>query len=143
MELAWSRPQRSFGFLDALGVMGALGLLVARFVPVARLPFWRCELRALTGWPCLGCGLTRAADHLAHGNVASAFLSNPIGAVAGILFALAALYALLHALVPLPAPEVRVSDSAARRLRWMFGLAVLLNWGFVIVQTRFPHVLHG
>ena len=34
--------------------------------PGGRLPFWHCVFREHTGWPCPGCGLTRAARGLAH-----------------------------------------------------------------------------
>jgi len=64
MTLDWTPRERRFLLLHALGLAGVMGLLVARFIPLARLPFWRCALREHTGWPCPGCGLTRAAEGL-------------------------------------------------------------------------------
>src|SRR4051812_4705515 len=103
MKISWSRANRQFGFIEALGVTGLAGLLVGRFVPVARLPFWGCVLRQRTGWPCLGCGLTRVADRVAHFNVAGAWDANPLGTVAALLFASCALYTLLHLSFGVPA----------------------------------------
>jgi Protein of unknown function (DUF2752) len=133
---------RTFGFVDALGLTGVVGLAVARWVPVARLvPFWGCVLREQTGWPCLGCGLTRAAERFAYGNVLGALQANPLGTVAAALFALCALAAFVHLVFAVPLPEVRVSDAEARRVRWALAVAVVLNYAFVVVQTRFPHLL--
>jgi len=135
-------PNRRFGLLDALGLTGLVGLAVARWVPIARLvPFWGCALRDATGWPCPGCGLTRAADRFAHGNFAGAFQANPLGTVAAALFALCAVAMVLHLAFRMPLPEVTLSAPEARRLRWGLLVALVLNYAFVIVQTRFPHLL--
>lgn len=40
-----------------------------------------CPLKALTGWPCPGCGLTRALVLCAHGDWQGAFNYHPLGAV--------------------------------------------------------------
>jgi hypothetical protein len=142
MQVLLPPPNRTFGVLDALGLTGALGLAVARWVPVAKLvPFWGCALRESTGWPCLGCGLTRAADRFAHGDVLGALQANPLGTLAAALFALLALAAVLHLAFALPLPEVRLRARELRALRWGLLAAVLLNYGFVVLHTRFPHLL--
>jgi hypothetical protein len=90
MKLIWPKPNRTPGMVDALGLCGLVGLLVARFIPVAKwVPFWGCPLRQNTGWPCPACGLTRVADRLSHFNLPGAWEANPLGTVAGLLFALA------------------------------------------------------
>jgi hypothetical protein len=134
--LTWTPRERRFGFLHALGVAGVSALLVARFVPVARLPFWHCVFREHTGWPCPACGLTRALDGLAHGRFGFAFASNPLGALGGCLLAAAALVAVVQYAfrlsLPMPVPSVR--EARIGRLGLL--LAVLANYAFVIVQTR-------
>jgi hypothetical protein len=141
MTLRFPKPNRSFGFLDVLGLTGVLGLLVARFVPVARLPFWGCALRRTTGWPCPGCGLTRVAEHVAHGDLARAWDANPLGTAAALLFALAALLSLAHLAFKLPMPEVELSRREALALRVGIGLLVVVNYAFLIVKTKFPGLL--
>ena len=40
--------------------------------------FPKCMFHALTGWYCIGCGMTRALHALAHGDVFGAFSMNPL-----------------------------------------------------------------
>ena len=137
MTLHWTPRERRFLFVHALGLTGMVGLLVARFVPVARLPFWRCVLREHTGWPCPGCGLTRAADGLAHLRLGFAFESNPLGALAGCLLAGAAMLGLVQWIFRLSLPVPRLSPGEARAGRTALVAALVANYAFVIVQTRF------
>lgn len=136
MTLHWTPRERRFTLLHALGLTGVTGLLVARFVPVARLPFWHCVFRERTGWPCPGCGLTRAADGLAHLRFGFAFESNPLGALAGCLLAAAAVLGLVQWLFRLSLPLPRLSAGEARVGRAAVVTALLANYAFVIVQTR-------
>lgn len=136
MTLTWTPRERRFGFLHALGLTGLTGLLVARFIPVARLPLWHCVFREHTGWPCPGCGLTRAADGLAHGRFGFAFESNPLGALAGCLFALAAVVAVAQYAFGLSLPVPVLSSREARLGRMGLAMALVANYAFVIVQTR-------
>lgn len=141
MKLDWPKPNRTMGFFDVLGLLGLLGLLVARFVPVARLPFWGCALRQTTGWPCPTCGLTRVADRVAHGNLAGAWEANPLGAVGALFFALVALMTLLHLLFKLPIPDVRLSRREAFVTRAAIVLLILFNYAYLIVKAKFPGLL--
>jgi len=48
----------------------------------------KCPFNVLTGWHCPGCGSTRAAHALLHGDVAAALAKNPllvIGAPVGLI----------------------------------------------------------
>lgn len=141
--LIWHLPARNrrLGFLDSLGMIGLVGLLVARFIPVGKLPFWKCWLRASTGWPCLGCGLTRAADYLTHGHFLQAFQVNPLGALAYSLLAVLAVAMILHLVFAMPMPEVELTDKEASVVRWSLLVAVVLNYAYVVMQTRFPEYL--
>jgi len=136
MTLHWTPRERRFTLLHALGLAGVMGLLVARFVPVARLPFWRCVLREHTGWPCPGCGLTRAADGLAHLKLGFAFESNPLGALIGLLLAGAAVLGLVQWVLRLSLPVPQPSAGEARATRAAVVAALVANYAFVIVQTR-------
>jgi hypothetical protein len=133
---------RSFGTVDALGIAGIVGLLVARYIPVARIiPFWGCVLRERTGWPCLGCGLTRVADRVAHFNFAGAWEANPLGTVAALLFALAAVVMVLHLVFAMPIPELQLSPREWTVVRVALPMLLLVNYAYVVVKTRFPHLL--
>jgi len=135
-------PNRKFGVVDTLGLVGLVGLLIARYIPVARLiPFWGCMLRQTTGWPCLGCGLTRVADRVAHFNIPGALQANPLGTVAALLFALAAVAMVLHMAFAMPIPELELTPREWSRVRIALSVLVVVNYAFVVVQTRFPHLL--
>ncbi len=133
---------RRFGTVDALGLAGILGLLVARYIPVARIiPFWGCVLREQTGWPCLGCGLTRVADRVSHLNFAGAWDANPLGTVAAFVFALLAVVMVLHLVFAMPIPEVQLSPREWRVLQVVLPMLIVVNYAWVVVKTRFPHLL--
>lgn len=141
MKVYFPPRNRVFTFFDALGLVGIVGFLVARFVPIAKLPFWGCILRQTTGWPCLGCGLTRVADRFSHGNIAGAWSANPLGTLAAAAFFVVAVWTILHLAFKVPTPSVRVSDKEARNLKIALAVAVLVNYAFVVVHTKFPHLL--
>ena len=142
MRVHLPAANREVGFVDVLGLLGLGGLLVARWVPLARLlPFWGCTLREATGWPCLGCGLTRVAERVAHLEVAAAWDANPLRTVAALLFVLTALVTLGHLAFALPIPRVSLEPREARALRVAVALAVAVNYAWMVLKTRFPHLL--
>ena len=144
MQIAWPQRNRRFGALDALGLIGIGGLLVARFIPVARLiPFWGCAFRRMTGWPCPGCGLTRAADFFAHLHWMRALAANPLGTLAALGFAVVAVWTLLHLSLGVPFPDVELDQKEWKRLRNLAIVAFALNYAFVIIQHRYPELLWG
>jgi hypothetical protein len=135
-------PNRRLEALDVLGLLGLVGLLVARYVPVARIvPFWGCALRQHTGWPCPGCGLTRVADHVSHGHLGLAWEANPLGTVAALLFALAAVAALLHLVFRVPLPRVQLSEREAQALRAVLIAVFVVNYAWMVMKAKFPHLL--
>jgi hypothetical protein len=134
------RPARGrFNLLTVYGFLAILALGIARFVPVARLfhPWWGCPFRRTTGIPCMGCGLTRAFDWEAHGQVLRAFRLTPLGALAPLLCAGVAVYGILVLLFDVPVPEVKLDASSGRVLRVALVVAVLSNWAYMIAtRTR-------
>ena len=69
--------------LTAAALAAAVGVwLLREFDPnAAHSPFPGCMFRALTGYFCVGCGLTRALHALVHGDIARAFSMNPLAMV--------------------------------------------------------------
>lgn len=121
-----------------MGVVGLLGLLVARFIPVAKLiPFWGCGFRQMTGWPCPGCGLTRVADHFAHFHFKDAFMANPLGFLAALVFAGAVVATVLHLAFKVTLPAVHLDEREWVWLRNATIAAVVVNYAFVIAASRF------
>jgi hypothetical protein len=60
----------------------AVLLLLGALLPPDRpVPFDLCLWHRLTGWRCLGCGLTRSVCHLMHGDVSGSVAMHPAGVV--------------------------------------------------------------
>jgi Protein of unknown function (DUF2752) len=137
VTLRWTKRSRDFGLLHALGLAGLVGLLAARFLPLQELPFLRCAWREHTGWPCPGCGLTRVAVRVAHGDLHGAFDANPLGTVAALLFAACTLFAALQVAFRLPVPLLTLSAREARTTRQAVLVAVAVNYAVVVVRVRF------
>ena len=136
MQLFVPPRNRRLGPIDALGFIGIVGLLVARYIPLATIiPFWGCGFRRVTGIPCPGCGLTRVADRVAHLNFAGALRANPLGTLAAGFFVATAMVSLLHLAFAMPVPELVLDDREVRRVRW---LAVAL-FGFNYVWVVFSY----
>lgn len=133
VQLVIPRPNRSFGTVDALALIGVVGLSIARWIPIATLiPFWGCGFRKMTGIPCPGCGLTRVADRVAHFNVLGALKANPLGTVAAVGFALAIVLSVLHYAFKLPVPELVLTDKEWKRVRWGAVGLFVANYAWVV-----------
>lgn len=76
------RPARSGAAAVAFGIIlsGLLagGLILYQVDPAAVSWLPKCPLYQLTGWHCPGCGVTRAAHALLHGDVPGALAKNPL-----------------------------------------------------------------
>lgn len=92
---------------------------------LAGLPAWTCPIRAATGVPCPGCGLTRATMQLLHGDVISSLQTHAFAPV--LLFALVIM---LVALV-LPEKHRRALISLVRDMETRNGLASLLLFALI------------
>jgi hypothetical protein len=55
---------------------------------LAGVPFWTCPIRAITGIPCPGCGLTRATFDLFRGDVYSSIKTHAFAPLFVFVFAL-------------------------------------------------------
>lgn len=133
LQLYFPPRNRRFGPVDALGLLGLAGFLVARFVPLARLiPFWGCGFRQFTGVPCPGCGLTRVAERFAHFHLVGALEANPLGTVAAAFFAVMMVLSALHLTLAMPVPELLLDERETRRARWGAGVLFTLNYGWVV-----------
>ncbi len=137
MTLSWHRPERRrVGPLEAVAGVALVLLLVARFVPVARIvPFWGCPLRRTTGFPCLSCGLTRAFDRVAHFNFLGALDANPLGALAAMSLGATVAFAIVANIWLIPRPHLALTERDWRFVRWTLVLALAANWGWVIART--------
>lgn len=95
-----------------------------------------CPFRALTGWPCPTCGMTRAMVALLGGDLAGSLRLNPIVPPAVCVMALYVPYAIVVAHLSLPRLRVRLDVRDWTVLRWVTGAGALALWLFLIADGR-------
>ena len=89
-----------------------------------------CYFHALTGLHCPGCGATRAAYALLHGNLGEAFHQNALAVLAFPFLAYFAGRALWRWANAIPAPPVAPASPWAVRLT-LFLVPVVVTFGIV------------
>ena len=110
-----------------LGFLGALLAGWAWFQTGWQLP--GCLFMKWTGFPCLGCGGTRCARHLAAADLGGAFLYHPLFSLVVLGGALWTLWAAVWWLRRDPLRLRLATDEAGRAwLRRGFIVALALNW---------------
>lgn len=89
-----------------------------------------CPWRVWAGWPCPGCGTTRAVVQLLHADVTGAFSFNPLSACGAITFCVGGLAAPAWLACGGRAP------CFATRLRsrsiGLLAAALLANWAWLV-----------
>jgi len=125
--------------LDHERIWGGIGLVVGLGVlvfPLGRVTV-RCVFKALTGWPCPTCGMTRSLIHLRQLDLVGAFLANPLIATFA-LFAIAyVLYAWVAILFGTRRIRLVVTRSWEPTLLRVLAVAVVLgNWIYLIAVGR-------
>ena len=104
---------------------------------IALRPLWiagsgllpRCPWHAVTGWPCPGCGSTRAIVHLLNGDALGALAHNPLVASGALLFVLGGLIA--PAWLLCGGRAVSIGAGPGRRVRAAAAAVVLANWAWL------------
>ena len=116
------------------GITGLAALAVG-LLHLDALPFTVCFFKLATGWPCLTCGSTRALGRLVHGDVAGAWLMNPVAAT-GMLALLPWGAADLALMARGRSLGLELSPAAARIVRTVAIAAVVLNWAYLVAAGR-------
>jgi len=128
-----SRPSRDAWIVAGLWAAGSVLALVARpWLPLAAGFLPPCPLHAWLGVPCFACGSTRAALHLATGDVAGAFLANPLVAAGMSIGWLGGFVAPVWLGLGLRVPTIPTElPRPARAAAWG---ALLANWCFLLAR---------
>lgn len=115
----------------AAAALGLAGALTANRAAAPAL----CVFRRVTGIPCPGCGLVRAAGLLLRGEISAAFAVNPLGALAlAVAPPVALAWISLRALAV--SATIEPSRWEARLLPWAVGSAAAANWFYLVVAGR-------
>lgn len=96
-----------------------------------------CNFHTMTGLPCPFCGITTAFAHMARGEVAAAFMAQPMGAL-GFAFCAVMLPLLAGAAISGKNLIGALMRLPWNKLAWVVGAMFLLSWFFKIAVT-----LHG
>jgi hypothetical protein len=109
--------------------------VVVTVLGLDRLPITVCYFKAITGLPCLSCGATRAVAGLAQLDPAAALGMNPLATLAGLALVP---WGLGDLMLWLRGRALRLQVAPALRpvLHWGLGLALLLNWVYLIAAGR-------
>ena len=95
----------------------------------------QCPFLALTGWPCMTCGATRATIAFFQGDFLQAFLWNPLAALAlggAVLFDVYAGVVLLSR-----RPRLRIVDwtKSQATAAWIgVSAVILINWIYLLAH---------
>lgn len=120
--------------LVLLWLVAAASALVLRPLWLVLAPHLQpCVFRSLTGLPCPTCGTTHAAVAFLHGNLASAFASNPLAALAAVLFVAGAPIATVWAFAGRAAVEL--PRPLPRWVRYGLVGVIAVNWLYLIVAS--------
>lgn len=113
---------------SALGLVGIGAVLLAGRAVSLHAP--ACPFRSLTGVPCPGCGMTRLADTLAHGHIATAVRADAAGvALLGVIAVLALIY-LVQVTIKKRTPPAWMSSAFVPAV---LGALVAIHWITTIV----------
>ena len=122
-----------------LGAILLVGGLVAgtavHLFGLDHLPFPACMFKAITGWPCLTCGSTRAVGRLFARDLPGAFAMNPLTTLVAFLIVPWGLADLVLA-ARRRALELDVSGAAATVVRGAAVALLLANWAYLIAVRR-------
>lgn len=123
-------PERfPYGWVVFVLYFGLLILSAALFWGTGGAGF--CLFHRFTGFPCPGCGLSRAWISLAQGRILEALLINPLMLILSLLLT-------LHLLLPFLF-RIRIcyrTSALEQKLMGLFGLALLLlNWLYILSRA--------
>jgi hypothetical protein len=122
-----------------LGAILLVGGLVAgtavHLFGLDHLPFPACLFKAVTGWPCLTCGSTRAVGRLFAGDLPGALAMNPLTTVVALGIVPWGLVDLALA-ARRRALDLSLSGPASLAARGTAVALLLANWAYLIAVRR-------
>lgn len=127
------RPTREAWILGGIWAGASLAAVTARsWLPAVAAFLPVCPLHAWLGVPCMACGSTRAALHLAGGDFAAAFLANPLAATVLAIGWVGGLLALPWLALGWRAPSL--PTQLPRPARVALAATLLANWCFLVAR---------
>ena len=128
--MTWRPPDREDRQVAMLwAVCAGLAVLLRPLWIAAAGSLPPCLWRAWTGWPCPGCGTTRAIVRLLYADLAGALALNPLAACAAVAFVVGGFVAPVWLVCGGQRPFV----AASLRPAWIaaFAAAFVANWSWL------------
>jgi hypothetical protein len=116
-------------------VVGVVAAAAVAVLHLDQLPIGFCAFKAVTGWPCLTCGTTRAVGRLAALDVGGALAMNPLVTAFAFLLVPWGLGDLALARRG-RALALRLSPLAGRVARVAGIVALAVNWIYLVAAGR-------
>lgn len=114
-----------------VGLLLCVSAILMMLLPINLIP--QCGFASRTGLPCLSCGTTRCLDYLARGDLANAFMMQPLFFVFAGFFAVWLLYTLLATAFKWPALRLRLeSRREVSGALVLAALLILVNWTYLL-----------
>jgi Protein of unknown function (DUF2752) len=99
------------------------------------LPWPRCPFHAVTGWPCLTCGATRASIAFLHGDFLSALRWNPLGFAVLCALVVFDLYAAIVLIGRMPRLRAVDWSAGGKNVVRIAAIGLLaLNWAYLLAH---------
>jgi len=119
----------------SVGVLAAALAWVLASYPLPG-PIGLCVFKALTGWPCVTCGGTRAIRALFAGHLAVALRENPLVVLVAAGWTGYAVYALGAVTRRWPRVRIQLDLGTVTAARWTVLALVALTWAYLVVDAR-------
>lgn len=131
--MTWRLPDREDRHVAVLWLACAVSAVALRSVWLSASAFLpSCPFHHLTGWPCPGCGTSRAMVRLLNADVLGALALNPLAACGAIAFVTggvsAPLWLACGGCVPRVTPRPKPFGAA------LLAAAFLINWVWLIAR---------
>ena len=124
--LPWAVRTALERWILIVSLLGSLGIGLVLFLH--RVGFsWGCTWKSLTGFPCAGCGGTRALSALLAGDVSTAITLNP-----GVVMTIAALVVASMYAVAVLLFRFEPWRPNVPHWRWWVFVALLINWIYLL-----------
>lgn len=125
----------AFPVFATTGAVALVAALAVRGLGLDRFAVPLCLFKNLTGLPCMTCGTTRTLALLGTGDLAGAFVMNPLMAFTGLALGVLAV-ADLMARAGGRALRFSASAPTAMALRIVVPALILVNWVYLLAMGR-------
>lgn len=110
--------------------LGVFAAAVAWFA--LKLPWPICLFHAVTGHPCVSCGMTRSAIALFHGNFLAAMKWNPLAFASYMTMSIFDAYALVAVMTRARRVRFSLGMREKQLIRYSIVALLLANWIYVL-----------